>query len=285
MLEFPEIVCIRKQLQKTVVGKRIADVAVEHKDTFAGTVRESLLTQVPEEFQRRLNGARVTKVENRSSFLLVSTDKKSTLLVGDLVGSMRFHDSDKGLPKKACLRLGFSDSSFLTVVVGLFGQIRVFTNRELTGYLRKWIGESVEPTSKQYTWQGFRKAVAAAGEKKISAKKFLTSCFPTYYVSGLGGGYVGEILYRAKIHPKRKLASLSVDEQRAYYRCIDEVVREAIKQGGRRSEKDLFGQPGRFVPHVCKDTLGTPCPECGAAIEKLSFEGGASYVCPGCQPL
>jgi len=285
MLEFPEIVCIRKQLQKTVAGKRIADAVVEHKDTFAGTVRETMVTQVPEEFSRRLNGATVARVDNRSSFLLLSTNKKSTLLIGDLVGSIRFHDSDKGVPKKACLHLGFSDGTSLTVVVALFAQIRVFNDKELTAYLKEWLGQSVEPMSKQYTWQGFRKAVAAAGGKKISAKKFLTSCFPTYYVSGLGGGYVGEILYRAKIHPKRKLASLSLDEQKAYYRCIDEVVREAIKQGGRRSEKDLLGQPGGFMPHVCKDTLGTPCPECGALIEKLSLEGGASYVCPGCQPL
>jgi formamidopyrimidine-DNA glycosylase len=57
----------------------------------------------------------------------------------------------------------------------------------------------------------------------------------------------------------------------------------AIEQGGRWNEKDLHGNPGGFVPHVCKDTLGQACPDCGAPIERFRFEGGFTYLCPGCQ--
>ncbi len=104
-------------------------------------------------------------------------------------------------------------------------------------------------------------------------------------MDGLGGGYVGEILYRAGIHPNRKIRSLTADEQEAYYQAIVQVSTEAIERGGRWNEKDLFGEPGGFVPHVCVDTLGQPCPACGATIERFRFEGGYCYVCPGCQPL
>ena len=120
---------------------------------------------------------------------------------------------------------------------------------------------------------------------KLSAKKLLTSRMPVYYVDGLGGGYVGEILYRAELHPKLKLHSLTDDEPEAYYQAIGEVTAEAIEQGGRWNEQDLVGDPGGFVPHVCKDTLGQPCPKCSVPIERFRFEGGYTYVCPGCQPL
>jgi len=31
-------------------------------------------------------------------------------------------------------------------------------------------------------------------------------------------------------------------------------------------------------------TLGTTCPACDDEIIKFSFEGGACYICPSCQP-
>jgi len=78
-------------------------------------------------------------------------------------------------------------------------------------------------------------------------------------------------------------ASLSLNEQKACYRSVNTVAREAIRKGGRATKRDLFGQPGGFVPHVCSATLGKPCPECGTAIVKFVFEGGSCYVCPKCQ--
>ena len=116
-------------------------------------------------------------------------------------------------------------------------------------------------------------------------KSFLIAFEPGYYVSGVDSGYAQEILYRARIHPKRTLASLSLDEQRACYQSVSRVMKEAVRKGGRSSELDLYGRPGGFAPDVCKDTLGRPCPECGTAIVKFSFEGGLSYACPGCQRL
>jgi formamidopyrimidine-DNA glycosylase len=81
---------------------------------------------------------------------------------------------------------------------------------------------------------------------------------PVYYVDGLGGGYVGEILYRAGIHPKRKLCSLTLDEQDAYYWAIGEVTANAIRQRGRYNERDLLGNPGGFVPHVLQPDRPDP---------------------------
>jgi len=122
-------------------------------------------------------------------------------------------------------------------------------------------------------------------DPELSVKKFLHHFGPGYYVSGIDSGYAIEILHRAKIHPKRSLVSLSLDEQRACYRSVNTVMKEAIRKGGRSSLVDLYARPGGFVPRACKDTLGKPCCECGTAIEKIKFEGGSSYVCPACQTI
>jgi formamidopyrimidine-DNA glycosylase len=287
MMEYPEILCMRDQMRQTLLGRCVEHVHVEDKVKYAGTIRGTLLTQPPAAFQRRLEGSVLVGVDNVSQTLLLDVDAGYTLSLGAIYGSIRFHTAKETLPKRKrpCLQLDFWDGSYLTVVVSLFGEIRVWNKAEKAAYLCERDSCLVTPASAQFTLDGFRAALAEERIAKLSAKKLLTSRMPVYYVDGLGSGYVGEILYRSKIHPKRKLRSLSAGEREAYYRAIVEVTAEAIDQGGRWNEKDLFGEPGGFVPHVCVDTLGQPCPECGATIERFRFEGGYCYVCPECQSL
>jgi formamidopyrimidine-DNA glycosylase len=286
MMEYPEVVCMRDQMRKTLIGKRIEHAYVEDKSKYEGTIRETLLTQSQRIFQSGLEGGVLTGVENVCQTLLLATDTGHTLSLDAIYGTIQFHPTAETLPKKKrpCLQLDFAGGSHLTVVVNLFGTIRVWDEAEKDAYLASRDPRLIMPDSEHFTLDGFRAALAQTEIAKLGAKKLLTSRMPVYYVDGLGGGYVGEILYRAKIHPRRKLRSLTKDEQAAYYRAIVEVTTEAIAQGGRWNEKDLHGNPGRFVPHVCKDTLGLPCLQCAVPIQRIRFEGGYTYFCPGCQP-
>jgi len=286
MLEYPEVVCMRNQMRQTLVGKRIQHVDVEDKSQYAGTIRASLLTQSPDAFQRGLEGSTLIGVENVCQTILLTSDAGYTLSLGAIYGYIQFHPTAETLPvkKRPCLQLDFSDGTALTVVVNLFGTIRIMDEAERAAYLADRDPRLVMPDSDDFTLNGFQAALGRPEIAKLSAKKLLTSRMPVYYVDGLGGGYEGEILYRAKIHPRRKLRALSGDERHAYYQAIVQVTAEAIEQGGRWNERDLLGNPGGFMPHVCKDTLGQPCPRCFAPIERVRFEGGYTYVCPLCQP-
>jgi formamidopyrimidine-DNA glycosylase len=261
-------------------------VLVEDKCKYEGTIRATLLTQLPETFHRGLEGSVLVGVDTVSQTLLLATDTGHALSLGAIYGYIQFHPTADTLPvkKRPCLQLGFSDGTYLTVVVNLFGEIRILDEAERDAYLADRDPSLVTPDSDRFTLDGFEAALDRPEIAKLSAKKLLTSRMPVYYVDGLGGGYVGEILYRAQIHPRRKLRTLTDDEQRAYYQAIVKVTAGAIECGGRWNEKDLFGNPGGFVPHVCKDTLGQPCPECAAPIERIRFQGGYTYLCPGCQP-
>ena len=55
--------------------------------------------------------------------------------------------------------------------------------------------------------------------------------------------------------------------------------------GGRDTENDLFGQLGGYKTILSKNTLKNPCPNCGNAIVKEAYLGGAVYYCPVCQTL
>jgi formamidopyrimidine-DNA glycosylase len=286
MLEFPEIVCLRNDIRETAIGKCIAEVYVDDMEKYANTIRHSLLIQPPEVFKRRLEDSIFLSIDNVSQTLLLTVNTGYILCLGAIYGSIRYHTTAVTLSKRntPCLQLKFTDESYLSVTVNLFGIIRVFDETELAVHLSKRDPHLVMPDSENFNLEGFRAALARDAVSKVSVKKLLTSRMPVFYVDGLGGGYIQEILYRARLYPKRKVRSLSPDEQEAYYNAIKKVTADAIQKNGRWNEIDLFGQSGGFIPHVCRDTLGKSCPVCGTTIIKFRYEGGACYVCPGCQP-
>ena len=67
------------------------------------------------------------------------------------------------------------------------------------------------------------------------------------------------------------------------YEAIRAVLRQAVEQGGRDSEEDLFGRPGGYLKVLDARSVGQPCPRCGETIQKESYMGGAVYFCPACQ--
>ena len=102
---------------------------------------------------------------------------------------------------------------------------------------------------------------------------------------GIGNGTAQDILFRAGLHPKRKLATLAKDDQDRLLASIVSTLREMTDLGGRDTEKDLFGKLGGYRTSMSKNTLAAGCPLCGGKITKEAYLGGSVYYCPHCQPL
>ncbi len=58
---------------------------------------------------------------------------------------------------------------------------------------------------------------------------------------------------------------------------------DMARQGGRDTEKDLFGNFGGYITLMSKNTVGKACPVCGGLIQKQAYMGGSIYFCPSCQ--
>jgi formamidopyrimidine-DNA glycosylase len=116
--------------------------------------------------------------------------------------------------------------------------------------------------------------------KKRSVKGLLTQ---DQLIPGLGNAIAQDILFRARLHPRRALADIDADQRRALYDAIVSTVRDAIELGGRSDEVDLFGRPGRYVRLMDRAAAGRPCPRCGAIVRRIRYLGGACSFCPACQ--
>ncbi len=280
MLEYPEAVCLGKEMNKILNGKKIKDVKLIKSEKLE---RWGFVTQTEQEFRSKLHDKEIAFVESKSYYIYINTDSEYTLILGEFDGRIVFHSSTEEVPPKAYLTVLFTDNTCLTASVKLWGLIKVFDAGEKKQHLSGIERKGVEPLSELYTITGFRQFINGNDTvKKLNVKKFITS---GAYVIGLGNGYLQEILYRAGLHPRQKMGDLTSDKQADLYNAINDVVKEAIDKGGRSTERNLYDQPGAFVSRLGKETVNTPCPKCKTLIEKFQFEGGACYICPDCQRL
>ena len=99
-------------------------------------------------------------------------------------------------------------------------------------------------------------------------------------VAGIGRGYTDEILHRARLSPYSTLAKLNETERKSFLEAVQLVLDEAL-DGERRRTGGLPAQlKDRFVVH---GRFGKPCPRCGEALRRVSFEGYELVYCARCQ--
>jgi len=144
-----------------------------------------------------------------------------------------------------------------------------------------WAKLRLTPISDEFTYERFEQLLEDYEEKDKKSIKYFMISGPG--VLGIGNSYLQDILFRAKIHPKRLVADINDEECRGLHGAIRETMKKAIELGGRYDERDLYNNPGRYIRILDSKAKGNPCPACGTTIEKIQYLGGASYFCPGCQ--
>lgn len=276
MIELPEALIIARQMQATLAGKRIASATrgnTPHK--FAFYSRSS------EEYARILAGRILGSAEGSGSLILLPAEPDYIIVLGGGGERIQFHASDATLPAKHHLSLAFDDGTHLTVTVQGWGSCQLFTPTELNA--NKWFAHRsrspVDPTFTADYFSGLFTALAPDDSRSV--KYFLIS---EPGVWGIANGYLQDILFRARIHPRTLAVDLAAGQRLALYRSIKTTVDQAVKQQGRDDEHDLFGRPGSYHRVLNAKSAGQACPRCATPIVKENFLGGSVYFCPTCQP-
>ncbi len=278
MIEMPEAYTIASQMKDELTGKVISEF---HQ----GPLKHKFLwfNRPVEEYEVVLPGEVVTGAESygRSIYLHLSN---RMLWWGDAGGRILFHDPRGSLPKKYHLAWFFTDDSALTYSLRMWGFVRLLEQDEFDILPNEEKG--IPPLDPRFTLERFDQMLESYPEKSSKGiKGFLVA---TGYniadpINGLGNAIVQDILFQAALSPKRKIPEISAEERSRLYNAIQDTVAEAISLGGRNDEVDLYGQPGGYSRLMGAETLGTPCIRCGTEIQKISYLGGACYICPNCQ--
>jgi formamidopyrimidine-DNA glycosylase len=105
-------------------------------------------------------------------------------------------------------------------------------------------------------------------------------------LSGIGNIYADEALFRARIRPRRRAASLTRAELHKLYDSVRQVLNEAIKAGGSSVSDyvDADGKRGLFqFHHRVYGREAKPCLRCRTPIKRIVIAGRSSHYCPKCQ--
>ncbi len=272
MIELPEALTLAKQLNETVTGAQVVEVSPPTKPH-----KFCWFNGEPTDYAEQLIGQRVRKAEGFGIYCEITFDGGKRLCVNDGV-NVRLCEADKA-PKSYQLMIAFSDGRALVFTVAMCGGIFLHSGDYDNEYYLK-SRSYVSPLSDDF-YEQFRSLIERS-KGSMSAKAFLATQqrFP-----GIGNGVLQDILFDARINPRRKLSTLSDEERGALYRSTVSVIKQMTELGGRDTERDIFGSSGGYVTRMSKNSLASGCPECGGDIIKETYLGGSVYYCPDCQPL
>lgn len=276
MIELPESNTLAKQIVENLVGKTVTSViAAQSPHKFAWYHGD------PDEYPARLMDNTIIGATAYGMFVEINLSG-STLLFSDGV-NLRLHPAAGPVPQKHQLLLGFTDSTFLSATVAMYGGIQGWKKGEVfeNSYYESACAKP-SPLTEAFDETYFQQLMAPGEVQKLSLKAALAT---EQRIPGLGNGTLHDILWKAKLNPKRKVNTLSTDEIHTLYVTLKQILLEMTKLGGRSTEKDLFGNLGGYQVVMCSENNGKACPNCGTVILKEAYLGGSVYTCKTCQPV
>ncbi len=274
MIETPESYVLAKQINHVLKGKVIKHVEVNHSPhAFAWYTGNN------DEYQDKLLGKTITTADVYSGIVRIIAED----VVMIISTPIRFHREGEKLPQKHQLYIVFEDSTSITCTVQMWGCMFCFNENDPEGIPKYYVtNNNPSPLEDKFNEEYFKSLLEKEKLSTLSAKAFLTT---EQRITGLGNGSAQDILWTAKIHPKRKMSTLSEGELKEMYKSLKNVFMDMMGQGGRDTERDLFGNPGGYKTILSKKTVDKPCPICNTIIKKEAYLGGSIYYCPSCQKL
>ena len=274
MMEIPESYSVAEQLRQTIVGKTIAEVLPPSSPHSFTWYRGE-----PEEYDALLAGATITDVQGFGAFAELEAGSLR-LAIGD-GATFRYYEAEEKLPTKYQLHVGFTDGSALRCTVQMYGGIWAFPVDAFNNDFYRGAKHAISPLSDAFTLEYFT-SLLNAKTTKLSTKAFLAT---EQRIPGLGNGVLQDILWRARLHPKRKMNTLSDSDVHNLFDVLKQTLAEMAAAGGRDTERDIFGNYGCFRTVMSRNNKAGICPVCGDSIIRFAYLGGNVYVCETCQPL
>jgi formamidopyrimidine-DNA glycosylase len=271
MPELPEVETIKEDLRGLVVGS-----AIERAE-----VLDPSLVEQPsaEEFVSRLEGAGIAGARRRAKHLIVELESGDSLVFQLKIGGQLLLVPPVEEPETA-----------LMLILYLDGERRLFL-RDETGFTRARLLDAgqleerlaslgPEPFDDGFEWDNLPRAI---GSRRAQIKPLLLD---QKVVSGIGNIYADEILYDARLHPRRKANTLSEGEWKDLYDAIRSNLAAGVEHRGTtvRLYRDVLDRPGEHQNYLrVFEKQGQPCPGCEGEVVREKVSGRPSHFCPECQ--
>ena len=276
MPELPEVETVVRGLRAAVLGDTIESVWIG--------ARTQPLKSPAEEIVVTLEGSRIKDVRRAGKHIIVDLDHDqrsgSTIQPPSkfnhwivhlgMTGQMVVARPDADVPKHTHLIAKLSSGRELR-----------FTDPRMFGKLA--VTHEFEPGGIEPLDLTFDQFVPLFRRRKTPIKSALLN---QQLLRGVGNIYADEALFRARVRPRRRAASLTRDELKRLYDAVQQVLKEAIAAGGS-SVDDYVGANGERgffqLQHRVYGREGERCLGCKTPVKRIVISGRSSHYCPKCQ--
>ena len=274
MPELPEVETARRVLAPQLTGRRITDVRVLCPQVIAYPDAEVFCGGVA--------GAVVLGLARRGKFLLLQLDRGTVTLHLRMTGRLLVQPAGAPAEPHTHLILALDDGRALRFLdQRRFGRFWLTAPDEAD--IRSGVHRlGLEPFDAALTADYLQRRLGR------SARTVKACLLDQQTVCGIGNIYADEILFAARIHPAQPantlpaaawaLLAVEIPRRLAYYIEKNAVSAEGYLEDGGRAYRNtpwlqVYGR------------AGTPCPRCGAPLQKTTVAGRGTVFCPACQPL
>ncbi|HEY4667704.1 MAG TPA: DNA-formamidopyrimidine glycosylase family protein [Anaerolineales bacterium] len=282
MPELPELEIVQDVLERRLVGRRIMDVSLSPK---GGPIVVRDLTG--QGFRQGLTGRTIESVQRRGKFLLFGLGTETgpkpagsrgepalTLAVNPkLTGRLQLSSpaGKKAGPVHVTLHFEAPTEELRYVDQKRMGQLYLTARLASIPTFAEMGPDALEASP-----QTFRTRLRRfRGEIKgvLSREQF---------VAGIGNAYADEILWQARLHPYRKVSTLSPEEIDGLHAAMNVTLRESIEKVEAAMGEDIHLKPRDFFAVHMRG--GQACPRCGGRISEITAQDRITNFCRSCQP-
>lgn len=272
MPELPEVETVRRILDPILKGKTIDTVDVFHP--------VMIKTHEKETFQKVLKNQTIKGVDRLGKYLIFKLSDYALISHLRMEGKYNIKPSFDDKTKHEHVLFHFKDGMSLR-----YDDVRKFGTFDLKTYDELY---NTPPLSLLGYEPFHPKFNAKYLKQKLTGKTqaIKPTLLDQTIVLGLGNIYVDEVLFCAKLHPKKQSGKVGLKRLENIVQCSQAVLEKAIKLGGSsiRSYTSSLGVTGRFQNELNVHTkAGAPCPTCKTTIIKIKVGGRGTYYCPTCQ--
>ena len=258
MPELPDVEVFKEYFDSNALKKKIEKVKVP---------QTRVLESSPAKLRRDLEGEKFSTSRRHGKYLLarLSNDKWLVFHFG-MTGFLRYYKDEAKEPKHVRLVIDFANGDHLAYVCQrMFGEVEIVDDDKR--FIRQ---KEMGPDAWAIQWRPFRDRISA----RTSAIK--STLMTQDVLAGIGNVYADEILYQAKVNPKKRARKLDEKELRKIYNTMGRVLKKAIEFKANPDEAPRSWLLRRRKP-------GAKCPRCKGEIKKYTVSGRAGYFCPECQ--
>ncbi len=259
----------------SIVGRRI--VAAERVPCKR---RPIAVEPSPAKFRKRTVGRKVIAVDRLGKRVVVRIEGgESIILEPRMTGLVLLADPPTTEHLRFQIELDDGRVVYYWDRRGL-GSVRLYSDQELA---ERYDDGTLGPDALAITVADFRARLAR------SRRAIKPALLDQKAVAGIGNLYASEMLFAARIDPRRRCTALKIDDWQRLHAAMLDILLTAVKYEGSTlgdgTYRNALNQAGGYQNHHrVYDREGDPCPSCRTTIVKRIVQTQrATFFCPTCQ--